>query len=400
MAADGALSDIKVLDLTHYIAGPYCTKLLADYGADVIKVEQPGSGDGARRLGPFSEDMPHPDRSGMFLYLNTNKRGISLDLKTSTGLRILKELAKSADILVENYAPGVMKRLGLSYKVLEEINPGLVMVSISNFGQTGPYRDFKASDLILYGMGGILYISGSYDKEPLKHGLAQAAYWGGEVAAMAALVGLYYQRETGIGQHADVSIQEAVASGQLRRTADYAFTGSVLRRQPKGGGSLAENVMPCSDGYVIPVVGGHGDWHTFAMFAELPELLDEKYSTPAGRVLYAQDINQLLKSRFSTMSKLEVFHNAQAWGFPFGLAQTTEDLYNCPQLAERDFFVEIECPGYGMLKVPGATFKMTGTPFSIRRQAPKLGEHNREIYRERLGFGPKELTILRERGII
>lgn len=400
MAADTALSNVKVLDLTHYVAGPYCTKLLADYGADVIKVERPGSGDGARSLGPFPEDIPHPDRSGMFLYLNTNKRGITLDLKTPSGVKIIKELVKDADILVENYAPGVMDRLGLGYDILDEINPGLTMVSISNFGQTGPYRDFKASDIVMYGMGGILYLSGAYEREPLHHGLTQAGYWGGEMGALAALTGLYYRRETGIGQQADVSIQEAFGEGQLIRTANYSFLGAVLRRQPKGGGGIGEDVMPCADGYVAPMLGGHSDWHTFAVFMDIPELMEERFVNASTRVVHGEELNERLRSKFSTQNKMDILNNAQEWGFPFGVAQTTEDLDNCPQLASRDFFVEIECPGYGTLKVPGAPFKMTETPFSLRRDAPKLGEHNDEVYREKLGIGPKEMVILRERGVI
>ncbi len=400
MAADTALSDVKVLDLTHYVAGPYCTKLLADYGADVIKVERPGSGDGARTMGPFPDDIPHPDRSGMFLYLNTNKRGITLDLKTASGVKILKELVKDANILVENFSPGVMERLGLGYETLEEVNPGLTMVSISNFGQTGPYKDFKASDIVLYGMGGVMYLSGAYEREPLHHGLTQAGYWGGEMGALAAMTGLYYQRETGTGQHADVSIQEAFAEGLLIRTTNYSFLGAVLRRQPKGGGGIGEDVMPAADGYVAPMLGGHSDWHTFATFMDIPELMEERFVNASTRVVYGQELNDLLKAKFSAQNKADILYSAQEWGFPFGMAQTTEDLHNCPQLAAREFFVDIECPGYGMLKIPGATFKMTETPFSIRRQAPKLGEHNQEVYGEKLGLGLKELVLLRERGVI
>ena len=163
-----ALSDIKVLDLTHHIAGPYCTKLLADYGADVLKVEKPGSGDPTRKMGPFLGDEPHPDKSSLFLHLNTSKRGITLDLKTQTGKKIFRQLVKDVDILVENFSPGVMPSLGLDYKELEKITPKLVMTSISNFGQTGPYRDFKASELIIYGMGGAMNETGMFDRYPLK----------------------------------------------------------------------------------------------------------------------------------------------------------------------------------------------------------------------------------------
>jgi CoA:oxalate CoA-transferase len=165
---DQALSGIRVIDLTWYIAGPYCTKLLADYGADVIKIERPGSGDPARRMGPFLNDEPHPEKSGLFLHLNTNKRGITLNLKTETGKNIFRDLVKKADILVESFSPRVMPSLGIDYKALEKINPKLVMTSISNFGQKGPYRDFKGSELIFQGFGGYMYLVGTSDREPSK----------------------------------------------------------------------------------------------------------------------------------------------------------------------------------------------------------------------------------------
>ena len=207
----GALEGVKVLDLTHHVAGPYSTKLLADFGADVVKVEQP-SGDPARRIPPFYHDETGPDKSLLFLYLNTNKQGITLNLKTRQGLDLLMELVRDSDILVENFSPRVMPSLGLDYPSLKEINPSLVMVSIANFGQTGPYRDYKANDIVEYALGGLMYIFGGYHREPLKHALHQAQFKAGTNAASAALMALYHQRMTGIGQHVDVSIQESIAS--------------------------------------------------------------------------------------------------------------------------------------------------------------------------------------------
>src|SRR4030043_1673381 len=165
-----ALSGVKIIDLTWYISGPYCAKLLADYGAEVIKVEKAGEGDPARRMGPFFKDDPHPEKSGLFLHLNTNKQGITLNLKTATGKKILKELVKDADILVENFRPHVMPGLGLDYETLKKVNPRLVMVSISSFGQTGPYREFKAAEIVEYAMGGEMYSTGIAGREPLKLG--------------------------------------------------------------------------------------------------------------------------------------------------------------------------------------------------------------------------------------
>ena len=164
--ADLALADVRVLDFTWYIAGPYCTKLLADYGADVIKVERPGLGDPSRRMGPFPQDVPNPEKSGLFLHLNTNKRGITLNLKTALGRRIAEQLARRADVVVESFSPGVMASLGLGYAALEKLNHAVVMTSVSNFGQTGPYRDFQMSELVLSAMGTSMKTCGQPDREP------------------------------------------------------------------------------------------------------------------------------------------------------------------------------------------------------------------------------------------
>ena len=212
-----ALSDVKVLDLTWHIAGPYCTKLLAGYGAEVIKVERPGEGDPTRRMGPFFKDDPHPEKSGLFLHLNTNKKGITLNLKSATGKKILKALVSDADILVESFSPRVMPSLGLDYQTLEQINPKLVMVSISNFGQSGPYRDFKASEIVEYAMGGEMYSTGTAGREPLKLGGNVTQYQAGTVAAVATMGALYSAECQEVGQHVDVSIMETQAGSTDRR---------------------------------------------------------------------------------------------------------------------------------------------------------------------------------------
>ena len=203
------LADIRVVDLTHGIAGPYCTKLLADFGADVIKIERPDTGDFSRAAGPFVQDTPDLEKSGLFLYLNTNKRSIVLDLKTSQGVEAVKELVRTADVLVENFRPGVMAELGLDYEVLSNLNPNLVMTSISNFGQTGPYRDYLASELTLFAMGGRMHATGLPDRYPLKLGGNHVQYQAGNVAAMATLFAWYADRYRGMGgQQVDISIFE------------------------------------------------------------------------------------------------------------------------------------------------------------------------------------------------
>ena len=195
--APSALHGVKVLDLTHHIAGPYCTKLLSDFGAQVIKIERRG-GDPAREMPPFYHDEKHPEKSLLFLYLNTAKRSVTLNLKSDRGIHILRELAKDADILVENFSPRVMPSLELDFPILQALNPALVMVSISNFGQTGPYRDYKATDMVEYALGGLMYIFGSYDREPLKHALHQAQFKAGtDSGTVLRLKGKGFSRKNG-----------------------------------------------------------------------------------------------------------------------------------------------------------------------------------------------------------
>ena len=249
------LSDLRVLDLTHGIAGPYCTKLLADFGADVIKVERPDTGDFARSLRPFPQDVPHPEKSGLFLHLNTNKRSVVLDLKTRQGVDNIKELVRDADILVESFRPGVMAHLGLGYETLSQINPNLVMTSISNFGQTGPYRDYLASEITLFAMGGKINITGLPERYPLKLGGNHVQYQAGNVAAMASLFAWYAHKYQGMGgQHVDISIfetQMASINHRMLALLQYQYNGQRGRRLRVGAaGGYPAGFYPCQDGYI------------------------------------------------------------------------------------------------------------------------------------------------------
>ena len=290
---DRALEGVKVIDLTHHIAGPYCTKLLADFGADVIKVERPG-GDPARRMPPFFHDETDADKSLLFLYLNTNKQGITLNLKSLQGQAMLKELVRDAGMLVENFSPRVLPSLGLHYEELRQINPSLVMTSISNFGQTGPYRDYRAADIVEYALGGLMYIFGGYDAPPLKHALHQAQFRAGTNSASASLMAMYHQRLTDEGQHVDVSIQECVASGLRDVVDNYTYTGAVRRREPNHRGDLTR-IREVSDGYILPNPGitARLDWSVVADFLEAPELNDERFNTASARYANPEALGEM-----------------------------------------------------------------------------------------------------------
>ncbi|MCH7737243.1 MAG: CoA transferase [Chloroflexi bacterium] len=395
-----ALEGVRVLDLTHHISGPYCTKLLADFGAEVIKVERPG-GDPARRMAPFFHDEADPEKSLVFAYLNTNKQSVTLNLKSEKGIQVLRSLVAESDVLVENFAPRVMPSFGLDFEALQQINPGLVMTSISNFGQTGPYRDYKAADIVEYALGGLMYIFGAYDREPLKHAYNQAQFKAGTDAASATLMAVYHQRLTEAGQRVDISIQEAVATGLRDVVNNFTYSGAVRRRQPNHSGDLTR-MRASADGHLLPNpgIGASLDWNTLVDFLGLPELDDERFSTPTARLVNAEELGRILDEYFTKQNKYDMFHAANEKRFIFGVIQSPEEVMADPQLAARNFFVDIDHPVLGTLKYPGAPFEMSGTPWEVRAAAPTLGQHNQEVIGRRLGHTLEQLVQMRAMRII
>ncbi|MGB2885630.1 MAG: CoA transferase, partial [Dehalococcoidia bacterium] len=390
--SEQALSDVKVLDLTWHIAGPYCTKLLADYGAEVIKVEKPGEGEPARRMGPFFKDDPHPEKSGLFLHLNTNKKGITLNLKSAKGKKILKELAKDADILVESFRPHVMPSLGLDYETLEQINPKLLMTSISSFGQTGPYRDFKASEIVEYAMGGEMYSTGTAGREPFKLGGNVTQYQAGTVAAVSTMGGLFSAQSQGVGQHVDVSIMETQAGSTDRRIIyllGYACAGVITTRWPPPREAvrmmiLPQGVYPCKDGFVNTLSLPQW-WPRYLEAMEMPELKDDPrfqniFSAEAG-----MEFDAIWYSWLADRTKDELFEIFRRANIASAPVNSPEDILSNPHLKAREYFTEIDHPETGKVTYPGAPIHMMETPSKARYHAPLLGQHNKEIYCDRLG---------------
>ncbi|MDD5189840.1 MAG: CoA transferase [Dehalococcoidales bacterium] len=399
-----ALSDIKVLDLTQYIAGPYCTKLLADYGAEVLKIEKPFTGDGARRVGPFYQDDPDPEKSGLFLHLNTNKQSITLDLKTVCGKKILLELVKEADILVENYAPRVMPSLGLDYAILAAVNPALVMTSISNFGQTGPYRDYKATELILSGMGLHMHFEGEPTREPLKFPANKAQYLAGNYAATATLGAYFGAHATGRGQQVDISIMECLISPPEAGAWLMAYEFTKLETNRVGHrreGSYPIGVYPCRDGYIFVYGVVSFFWPRIAAWMNMPELLtDPRFATPAARRENHGDFDALFIPWLMEHSREELFHSGQANRLPVAPVYTIDETLQDPQFVARGSFTEVEHPMTGKIVYPGLPFRLPETPCTPQNPAPLLGEHNHRVYVERLGYTLAELSKLREMGVI
>ena len=402
-----ALSGVKVLDLTWQIAGPYCTKLLADYGADVIKVERPGKGDPTRAMGPFFKDDPNPEKSGLFLHLNTNKKGITLNLKSATGKKILKQLIADSDILVESFSPHVMPSLGLDYQTLEKVNPRLVMVSISSFGQTGPYRDFKASEIVEYAMGGEMCSTGIAGREPLKLGGNVIQYQAGTVAAVATMGALYAAEGQGIGQHVDISIMETQAGSADRRIMyilSYIMAGVTTTRWPPPREAvrmliMPQGIYPCEDGFVNTLSLPQW-WSRYIEALGMPELKDDPrfqnvYSAEAG-----MEFDAIWYSWLADHNKQELFDIFLKSKIAAAPVNSPEDLLKYTQLKAREYFVEVDHPETGKVTYPGAPFKMSETSWKIRQPAPLLGQHNEEIYCRLLGYTREEKVKLREGGII
>ncbi len=392
-----ALADCKVIDLTHYIAGPYCTKLMVGFGAEVIKIEPPETGDKLRGLGPFCKDKDEAEQSIPFLWLNTGKKGITLNLKTVKGVEIFKELVRDADVVIENFSPGVMQNLGLSYEILQEVNPRIVMTSISNFGQTGPYKDYKAEEIALQALCGGMYMTGNPEKAPLVPGPAICQYSAGQHAYLATLMALFQREMSGEGQFVDVSIHECgLENIELTLTRNLQ-TGTKAKRGPHL--FVPWDLYECEDGYAAIIAMPSRHWHNARELFQDVRLFDAKYDHVRDRGEHREEYEAILKPCVKTHKKEELFHAAQALKLAFGYSAGLGEALESPQLREREFFVEIDHPTIGKHKGCGAPFKMSRTPWQSSR-APFLGEHNGVVYGETLGYAPQELQHLLEEGVV
>ena len=324
------LDGVRVLEFGGHVSAPFCAKLLADYGAEVIKVEPPGVGDEARRMGPFVGDDPHPEKSIPFLYLNTNKRGITLDPTTGTGKKLLAALLGQADVVVENFAPAAAEALGLTYSSLAEVNPHLVVTSITPFGLTGPYRDFAATDIVTCAFSGLMYHSGDSDREPLRHVLNQSYYVAGANGAVATVAALFQRLTAGTGQQIDVSVMECLASHLVQAVPYYSYMGAIKGRRPVRGSGI-EELMPARDGYVVPSVQGSQPWSVFADLIGLEALKDEKFATGPGRIEHGEGLKELLAEGLARWDRKPLFQASGERRLVFVMAQDAGVLFNCPQ---------------------------------------------------------------------
>jgi CoA:oxalate CoA-transferase len=398
-----ALAGIKVLECCSLVTGPYCTKLLADLGADIVKIEEPGAGDEARARGPFLNDIPHPEKSGLFLFLNTSKSGITLNLKSSRGQEILSQLVKESDILVEDHAPQQAKALGLDYESLRKINPSLVMCSISPFGQTGPYRDYKSyclNTLHACGEGYLVPAGAEYlNRPPTKVGNFFTDFICGLIASIGILAVFNWTNNTGLGQYLDISKQEAAMFYQRWGVVRYANENLIISRATEGywlGG-----IMPSKDSFIIFWCVQPQEWERLKKLMGNPAWTeDKKFKEFSSVIANGEEANAYILEWLVNYSADELYHMGQAAKVPFGRVMTAEDLVKSEQIKAREFFVPIKHPATGTIEYPSAPYKLSETPWRVDRPAPLLGEHNEEIYCKRLAYSKEYLSRLKATGVI
>ena len=377
---DGALTGLRVLDLSHGIAGPFAARLLGDHGADVSKVERPVTGDFARKLAPLKRDAPTSEQSLLFQYLNWNKRSLALDLRLAENKPLIQKLVEQSDIVIESFRPGRLDQWGLGVDQLLAWKPALVVTSVTNFGQTGPYAQYAASDLTLQALSGIMQISGQVDREPLKHGLSQSFYCAGLTAAYASIMAYTAAQADQFGEHVDVSIHECLASELVLNESYYAFLGAVQGRRAVVQDPFAGEPIPTKKGYLAFQTGGGAPFETLADLFDRPEFREKRFSSPPEREKRVPEVKALLQECVANREAKEVFLAGAQKRLLLGVVQSAEDLLNCEHLQERQAFTALEHPATDThFRFPAELAKLSLTPTSVRRRSPMLDEHRDEI---------------------
>ncbi|HLB12288.1 MAG TPA: CoA transferase [Dehalococcoidia bacterium] len=391
------LEGIRIVDLTRAMAGPYCSMMLADMGAEVIKVEVPGKGDESRSWGPPFQG----GESAYFLSINRNKRSITLDLKKEPGREVLSLLLRRADVLLENFSPGTMARLGFSYDRVKDLNPRIVYCSISGFGQSGPQSHLPAYDQILQGMGGLMSITGPDEGPPIKVGVAIADIAAGIFGAFATLAALYHRQQTGVGQWVDTSLLDSQVALLSFQAGRYFATGEA----PGCAGNHHPLLAPSGafrtgDGYVCVAAGNDKLWQCLCRAMAYLDLLDDpRFGTNPDRVANRDALVAALEERFSALSTQEIVKRLEAEGIPAGPIRNLHQVFSDPQVLHLGLKQTVQHPTAGEIAVTGIPYRFSASPAQIRRPPPLLGEHTEEVLQE-LGLGKEEVSRLREEGVI
>jgi crotonobetainyl-CoA:carnitine CoA-transferase CaiB-like acyl-CoA transferase len=392
-----ALEGIKVLDLSRALAGPYCTMMLADMGADVIKVEMPGRGDDSRSWGPpFVEG-----ESAYFMSINRNKKSITLNMKSENSTEIIYKLIKQSDVLVENFRPGAMERLGLEYEQVKEMNPKIIYCSISGFGQNGPYRMLPGFDQVLQGMGGLMSITGDPGGSPIKVGVAIADISGGMFAAYGIVVALYNREKTCKGQMIDVSLLDSQVAWLTYRSGAYFASGEIP--QPVGSGHpviVPYQAFKAKDVYINIAVGNDQLWQKFCKTVGLEKVMDDpRFATNAKRVENREEIVKIVGDLVATKNGEEWLKILTDAGIPCGPIYTVDKIFADPQILHRQMLKELDHPKAGRIKVTGIPVKLSDTPGEVKTAPPVLGQHTQEILTE-LGYSGQDIKKLRQEKVV
>ena len=391
------LQGIRVLDLSRVLAGPYCTMVLGDLGADVIKVEPP-EGDETRGWGPpFAEG-----ESAYYLCVNRNKRDVVVNLKTDEGKTILRELAIQSDVLVENFRPGTLNKFGLDFETLHALNPKLIYCSITGFGQTGSMKDKPGYDFMIQASGGLMSITGEPDGEPMKTGVAVVDLFAGQNAIIAILAALQARTLTGEGQHLDIALFDSQLGWLANVASNYLISGKL----PKRHGNAHANIVPyqsfqASDGWFAIAVGNDRQFVRLCELLGKPELAaNEKFATNSARVQNREEIIALLASIFKMASVAEWLEKLDKAEIPCGPINNFEQVFSMPQVKEREMLVQMEHPTIGALPLVGSPLKMSATPVEYRIPPPLMGEHTEDILMDVLGYSNEKVKELRNRGCV
>ena len=400
----GALADLRVLELGEFVSAPWCGKLLSGMGAEVIKVEPPERGDKARRAGPFPGDVPHPEKSGLFMYLNTDKLGITLDVTQPTGRRLFLELVRQANLVLDNHLPRELTTWGLDYPHLSEVNPQVILTSITPFGWEGPWSGYKGDDLVTFQTSGTGHgtpvgsVSDPENQPPLKGAEYQADMGAGWTAASAAMVAVRHQWRYGEGQLVDVSAQEAMTNMIRPAIATFAYTGDPQSDRTLRGMSQRR---ACKDGYVNMAVGTDQQWGAMVRMMEDPEWAQsELFATQQSRRENADALLALQEDWMASYTKAELFELGQRFHIPLFPISTVSEVMSLEQYEHRGFWVEVEHPLAGTYTYPHTSYHFSATPAVTQHPAPLLGQHNDEVFCRRLGYSAQELRDLRLVGIV
>lgn len=394
----GALQGIRILDLTRVLAGPYSAQILADMGADVIKIEQPGRGDDARGMGPYQNE-----ESIYFITNNRNKKGVTLNLKSPKGKEIFLDLVRNADVVMENYRPGTMEKLGLGYDVLKEINPKIIYGSISGFGHYGRYTKRPGYDIIAQAMSGLMSTTGWPTSGPTRTGTPLGDVLAGLWQAIGILGAIQARNNTGLGQKVDIALVDSAVATMGNINMLYLSEGRI----PGRIGNRYESAYPydsftCTDGSCVIGVANNKLWHLFCDIMEQPELAeDEKFCNVPDRVENHEELHRIVSEWAAVHTMTEVVDSCLNAGVPAAPIYNTAQVKADPHIAgDREMFVEQDHPKAGKVVVTGSPLKMSGTPVDLTAPAPTLGQHNDEVYGEVLGLNAQQVAALKSEGII